>query len=76
MALTDVNKYKKRIVPVVGRCKMSGLDKKDFILLKAYSHSGVYSKFSLFLMDAKKEKALSRAQERKRDNAANHPANC
>jgi len=37
MALSDIDKYKKRIAPFVGRCRMGGLDSKVLILLKASS---------------------------------------
>jgi len=55
---------------------MSGLDKKTFIFLKASSHSTVHSKFYLFFMEAKNEKALSHAQDKKRDKASNLPVSC
>jgi len=72
MVLSDMDGYKNIMALVVGWCRIGGLDKKDFILLKGSSHSGVHSKFS-FLMDAKKEKALLPTHERKRDKAANLP---
>jgi len=73
MALSEMDKYKKRMAHVVGRCSIGGVARKDLTLLKASSHSGVHLKFSFFLMDAKKEKVLSHAQERNLDKAASLP---
>jgi hypothetical protein len=53
MVLSEMDKYRKRMEPVVGRCSIGGLDRKAFILQKASSHSDVHSKFSFFSIDAK-----------------------
>jgi len=76
MALPDIDKYKKRIAPFIARCRMGRLDRKVLILLKASSQSCVLSNSPFFLMDAKKEKALSPAQERNLDNTASLPVSC
>ena len=76
MALSDIDKYRKRIAPFVGRCNIGGLDKKILILLKASSQSGVHLNSPFFLMEAKKEKALSSTQESNLDKAASCPVSC
>jgi hypothetical protein len=76
MAFSETAKYKNKTAPELGLWRTGGLDRKLFICWKASSHSGVHSNFYFFLMEAKKEKALSPAQDRKRDNAANLPVSC
>jgi hypothetical protein len=64
------------MAPELGLWRTGGLDKNLFICWKASLHSDVHSNFSFFLMEAKKEKALSPVQDRKRDKAANLPVSC